>query len=182
MKHAALAVGRRLKAGMIGVNKGCGGASGTPWVGARESGYGFHHSRDGHRQFTQARVGEHGETSRLSGIANMKPRRELKSSSAGDHLEVEVQRLAYGGDGVGRSGPPTMPVVFVAPHGSRETGHRCRDHRGVQRRHARGSASQQLLARGPATPAGKPPCPVYDACGGCHLMHMNDDGAARHQG
>jgi succinate-semialdehyde dehydrogenase/glutarate-semialdehyde dehydrogenase len=49
-------VARRLSAGMIGINRGCGGASGTPWVGARESGYGYHHSKDGHRQFTQARV------------------------------------------------------------------------------------------------------------------------------
>jgi acyl-CoA reductase-like NAD-dependent aldehyde dehydrogenase len=50
------AVARRLTAGMIGVNQGVGGAHGTPWVGARESGYGFHGSRDGHRNFTQARV------------------------------------------------------------------------------------------------------------------------------
>jgi succinate-semialdehyde dehydrogenase/glutarate-semialdehyde dehydrogenase len=49
-------VARRLKAGMIGVNKSIGGTPGTPWVGARESGYGFHGSRDGHRQFTQTRV------------------------------------------------------------------------------------------------------------------------------
>jgi acyl-CoA reductase-like NAD-dependent aldehyde dehydrogenase len=49
-------VARRLDAGMIGINKGCGGASGSPWVGAKESGYGFHSSRDGHRQFTQTRV------------------------------------------------------------------------------------------------------------------------------
>lgn len=52
----ALAVARRLDAGMIGVNKSCGGASGSPWVGAKESGYGFHSSREGHRQFTQSRV------------------------------------------------------------------------------------------------------------------------------
>ncbi len=31
-------------------------AIGTPWVGARESGYGFHSGREGHRQFTQLRV------------------------------------------------------------------------------------------------------------------------------
>jgi succinate-semialdehyde dehydrogenase/glutarate-semialdehyde dehydrogenase len=49
-------VGRRLSAGMIGINRGCGGIKGTPWVGAAESGYGFHKGRDGHRQFTQARV------------------------------------------------------------------------------------------------------------------------------
>jgi acyl-CoA reductase-like NAD-dependent aldehyde dehydrogenase len=49
-------VARRLTAGMVGVNQGCGGATGTPWVGACQSGYGYHGGRDGHRQFTQVRV------------------------------------------------------------------------------------------------------------------------------
>ncbi len=49
-------VARQLKAGMIGINKAAGGARGTPWVGARQSGFGFHKSKDGHRQFTQTRV------------------------------------------------------------------------------------------------------------------------------
>ena len=49
-------VARQLTAGMIGVNRSLGGAAGTPWVGARESGYGFHSSPDGHRQFCQVRV------------------------------------------------------------------------------------------------------------------------------
>jgi succinate-semialdehyde dehydrogenase/glutarate-semialdehyde dehydrogenase len=49
-------VARRLTAGMVGINRGCGGVKGTPWVGAGESGYGFHKGRDGHRQFTQTRV------------------------------------------------------------------------------------------------------------------------------
>jgi len=49
-------VARQLNAGMIGVNKSVGGACGSPWVGARQSGYGFHSSRDGHRQFCQPRV------------------------------------------------------------------------------------------------------------------------------
>ncbi|MFK7961664.1 MAG: aldehyde dehydrogenase [Phycisphaerales bacterium] len=52
----AAAVARRLRAGMIGVNRSCGGADGTPWVGAGQSGYGYHSGRDGHRQFAQARV------------------------------------------------------------------------------------------------------------------------------
>jgi acyl-CoA reductase-like NAD-dependent aldehyde dehydrogenase len=52
----ARTVARRLAAGMIGVNKSCGGAGGAPWVGARESGYGYHSGRDGHRQFAQVRV------------------------------------------------------------------------------------------------------------------------------
>lgn len=49
-------VARRLTAGMIGVNQGLASAGSTPWVGARESGYGFHSGRDGHRQFAQTRV------------------------------------------------------------------------------------------------------------------------------
>jgi succinate-semialdehyde dehydrogenase/glutarate-semialdehyde dehydrogenase len=52
----AAAVARRLSAGMIGINRSVGGVAGTPWVGARQSGFGFHKSRDGHRQSTQTRV------------------------------------------------------------------------------------------------------------------------------
>jgi acyl-CoA reductase-like NAD-dependent aldehyde dehydrogenase len=52
----AEAVGRRLDAGMIGINRGVGGASGSPWVGAKQSGYGFHSGREGHRQFAQVRI------------------------------------------------------------------------------------------------------------------------------
>jgi acyl-CoA reductase-like NAD-dependent aldehyde dehydrogenase len=52
----AARVARRLTAGMIGINRGVGGASGTPWVGARQSGYGYHKGPSGHRQFTQVRL------------------------------------------------------------------------------------------------------------------------------
>jgi len=49
-------VARRLTAGMIGINQGLGSAGSTPWVGAAESGYGFHSGPEGHRQFAQVRV------------------------------------------------------------------------------------------------------------------------------
>ncbi len=52
----AVQVARRMTTGMIGINKACGGAQGTPWVGACQSGYGYHSGRDGHRQFTQVRL------------------------------------------------------------------------------------------------------------------------------
>ncbi|MCI0365232.1 MAG: aldehyde dehydrogenase family protein [Phycisphaerales bacterium] len=55
-EQRAADVARHLEAGMIGVNKSCGGASGAPWVGAKQSGYGWHSGKDGHRQFTQPRV------------------------------------------------------------------------------------------------------------------------------
>lgn len=52
----AAEVAARLGAGMVGINQGCGGAHGTPWVGARQSGLGYHSGREGHRQFAQVRV------------------------------------------------------------------------------------------------------------------------------
>ncbi|MFT4592764.1 MAG: acyl-CoA reductase-like NAD-dependent aldehyde dehydrogenase [Phycisphaerales bacterium] len=52
----AMNVARQLTPGMVGINKGCGGSDGTPWVGACQSGYGYHSGRDGHRQFTQVRI------------------------------------------------------------------------------------------------------------------------------
>lgn len=47
---------RRLTAGMIGINKGRGGAENTPWVGAKQSGYGYHTAKEGHRQFAHVRL------------------------------------------------------------------------------------------------------------------------------
>ena len=45
-------VARRLRAGQVGVNRYLGGTATTPWVGARQSGFGFLGGADGHRQFT----------------------------------------------------------------------------------------------------------------------------------
>ena len=56
-------VAERIHAGMVGINQGCGGADGCPWVGVKESGYGFHSGPEGHRQFAQVRV-----ISRLKGV------------------------------------------------------------------------------------------------------------------
>ena len=54
--EAAGAVASRLDAGMVGINKSIFGVGDIPWVGAKQSGYGFHSSPDGYRQFTQTRV------------------------------------------------------------------------------------------------------------------------------
>ena len=47
-----LRVARRIRSGQVGVNRYLGGAKGTPWVGARQSGFGFLGGVEGHRQFT----------------------------------------------------------------------------------------------------------------------------------
>ncbi len=52
----AVAIADRMEAGMVGVNQGVGGSGGAPWVGAKQSGVGFHGSSEGHRQFAQVRV------------------------------------------------------------------------------------------------------------------------------
>ena len=48
------AVAEQMEAGMVGVNQGAGGSG--PWVGAKQSGFGFHGTAAGHRQFAQVRV------------------------------------------------------------------------------------------------------------------------------
>jgi acyl-CoA reductase-like NAD-dependent aldehyde dehydrogenase len=49
------ALAARLESGMVGVNRGLGGAGDTPWAGAKHSGFGFLGSPDGYRQFTRPR-------------------------------------------------------------------------------------------------------------------------------
>lgn len=45
-------IAEKIESGMIGVNQGIGGAPGTPWVGVKQSGFGFLGSVEGVRQFT----------------------------------------------------------------------------------------------------------------------------------
>ncbi len=54
-KKKGLDIARRIESGMIGVNQGIGAVSGTPWVGIKQSGYGYIGSIDGIRQFTVPR-------------------------------------------------------------------------------------------------------------------------------
>lgn len=54
--ESAKKLAHRMKSGMVGINRGPGGAKGSAWVGAGQSGYGFHGSKEGHRQFTQLRI------------------------------------------------------------------------------------------------------------------------------
>jgi len=49
-------VAQQLEAGMVAVNQGVGAGGDAPWVGAKQSGFGFHGSSAGHRQFAQVRV------------------------------------------------------------------------------------------------------------------------------
>ena len=54
--QGAEAVADQLEAGMVGINQSQGGGGNVPWVGAKQSGYGYHGSFEGHRQFCQIKV------------------------------------------------------------------------------------------------------------------------------
>lgn len=48
----AKVIADKLETGMIGINKSVSGVRGTPWVGIKESGFGYHGALDGLKQFT----------------------------------------------------------------------------------------------------------------------------------
>ncbi|MFQ3210533.1 MAG: succinate-semialdehyde dehydrogenase/glutarate-semialdehyde dehydrogenase, partial [Colwellia sp.] len=50
----AKVVAEQVEAGMVAINQGAGGLG--PWVGAKQSSFGFHGTAAGHRQFSQVRV------------------------------------------------------------------------------------------------------------------------------
>lgn len=54
-KKKGLDIARKIESGMIGVNQGLASVSGTPWVGVKQSGFGFIGSIEGIRQFTVPR-------------------------------------------------------------------------------------------------------------------------------
>ena len=54
--QAAEEAAAQLNAGMIGINRSIFGVGDVPWVGAKQSGFGYHGSPDGWRQFSQTRV------------------------------------------------------------------------------------------------------------------------------
>lgn len=49
-------IASEIEAGMLGINQGLGSVGDTPWVGSKQSGFGYHGSPDGHRQFTQVKI------------------------------------------------------------------------------------------------------------------------------
>ena len=52
-RERGVALASRLESGMVGVNRGLGGAGDPPWCGVKQSGFGFLGSPDGYRQFSR---------------------------------------------------------------------------------------------------------------------------------
>lgn len=87
------------------------------------------------------------------------------AGEVGRRLELEVESVAVGGDGVARE--PAGRVVFVpvtAP-GDRVRARITEDRGSFLRARA-----EEVLVPGPDRRP--PPCPYYGACGGCQLQHL----------
>jgi len=84
----------------------------------------------------------------------------------GDELELAIERLAAGGDGVGHSDGLAVFVPRAAP------GDRLRVRvTESQRRFARAEVAA-VLEPGPARR--EAPCPYYGRCGGCSWLHLRE--------
>lgn len=85
--------------------------------------------------------------------------------SLGDTIELTIDRLSYGGEGVGRFQGVVVFVPFTAP------GDVVRAHiYDVKKNFAFGTVVQ-ILKDGPHRET--PTCPVYGTCGGCQLQHIS---------
>jgi 23S rRNA (uracil1939-C5)-methyltransferase len=89
----------------------------------------------------------------------------VSGPAAGDAVELDVERIAYGGDGVGRADGLVVFVPWTAP------GERVRA-RIVERhpRYARARLEGVLAAAGARV---EPGCPVFGICGGCQIQHLD---------
>jgi 23S rRNA (uracil1939-C5)-methyltransferase len=86
----------------------------------------------------------------------------------GRELELEVERLAAGGDGVARA--PDGRVVFVA---GAAPGDRVRARVVAERRSLLRAEVLAVIRAAPCRV--EPPCPVFGACGGCAWQHLSAD-------
>ncbi len=90
-----------------------------------------------------------------------------REPTLGTELELRVEKLVAGGDGLARHfGLP----VFVARS---VPGDRVRARVCDRRRHYLRAEVLEVLESGPGRR--EPPCPHFDRCGGCDLQHIEDD-------
>jgi len=92
-------------------------------------------------------------------------RHDLHTFQIDDIIEVTIEKIVYGGDGLARIGPAVVLVPFTAP------GERARVRVvSVARRVLRGVV-EELLSRSAVRVA--PHCAHFGVCGGCHLQHLD---------
>lgn len=90
---------------------------------------------------------------------------DQQSLHAGDIIEVETERLAFGGEAVARFGGLAVFIPFAAP------GERVRV-RVTQRKKSFARAVIEEILR-PSDERRAPRCPHFGQCGGCQLQHIS---------
>jgi 23S rRNA (uracil1939-C5)-methyltransferase len=78
---------------------------------------------------------------------------------------VEIEKIVYGGAGMGRIGGKVVFVPFTAP-GDRVIAEISREKKNYF------EAALRTIAK-PSARRVRPFCPVFAVCGGCHLQHLN---------
>lgn len=85
----------------------------------------------------------------------------------GEQIEVTVERLAYGGEGVARADGLVVFVPWTAPGDVVRATVTER-----QPSYAR-AKPEEVVSEGPARV--EPGCPVFGTCGGCQIQHLSPD-------
>jgi 23S rRNA (uracil1939-C5)-methyltransferase len=94
---------------------------------------------------------------------------EVKTPAIGEEIEVEIETIAAGGRGKGRSLAAGFEKIAFFVDGA-APGDRVRARVTGGRKRYFEAELVELLAAGPVRVA--PPCPHYPVCGGCQLMHV----------
>ena len=79
-------------------------------------------------------------------------------------FEIKIDKLVYGGSGLGRHEGKVVFVPFTAP------GDRVRVRLAEQKRNFARASVVELLEPGPGRQ--DPPCPHFGVCGGCQWQHL----------
>ena len=106
-------------------------------------------------------------------MTRFKPSKESKDSLLGQTIPLKIEKLAVGGDGLGRYNGMVIFVPFTAPG----------DEILVQiteqkKNHAFGTLKEIVL---PSVERSKPPCPYYFNCGGCNWQHIEAKAQLKHK-
>lgn len=91
----------------------------------------------------------------------------MTGSKVGDRIEIEIEDVAAGGEGVGKINGFVLFVPGGAPGDRLEV-----ELVVLKKKYGRGRIVKILK---PSRRRIKPPCPVYDTCGGCQFQHLDYD-------
>ena len=91
----------------------------------------------------------------------------VRGPRVGERIEVDIEDIAAGGEGVGKLDGFVLFVPGGAPGDRLEV-----ELLTVKRKYGRGRIVKILK---PSRRRIKPPCPVYDSCGGCQFQHLDYD-------